>query len=167
MSAGWARCTARATPSSAATSRSRCCPRAFAQRSGAARALRARSAAARLAQPSEHRRDLRPRGSRRTSARWCWNWSRARRSPSAHRATDRLPIDEALAIARQIAEALEAAHETRHRPSRSEAGQHEDHARRRREGARLRPREGRRPATDAASDARASPTLTARHTATA
>ncbi len=35
-----------------------------------------------------------------------------------------LPIADALAIARQIAEALDAAHEKGHRPSRSEAGQH-------------------------------------------
>ena len=35
-----------------------------------------------------------------------------------------LPLAEALAIARQIAEALEAAHEKGHRPSRPEAGQH-------------------------------------------
>ena len=34
-----------------------------------------------------------------------------------------LPVDEALAIARQIAEALEAAHDARHRPSRPEAGE--------------------------------------------
>ena len=39
-----------------------------------------------------------------------------------------LPINEALAIARQIAEALEAAHEQGHRPSRPEARQHEGHA---------------------------------------
>ena len=49
---------------------------------------------------------------------------------------------EALAIARQIADALEAAHEQGHHPSRSETGQHQDHVRRRRQGPRLRPREG-------------------------
>ena len=36
-----------------------------------------------------------------------------------------IPVDEALAIARQIAEALEAAHDQGHRPSRSETGQHQ------------------------------------------
>ena len=44
------------------------------------------------------------------SARWCSNWSKARRSPIAWSAAP-LPIPQALAIARQIAEALEAAHE--------------------------------------------------------
>ena len=39
-----------------------------------------------------------------------WNWSRARIS-SAHIARGAIPIDEALPIAKQIAEALEAAHE--------------------------------------------------------
>ena len=38
-----------------------------------------------------------------------------------------IAIDEALPIARQIAEALEAAHEQRHRASRSEARQHQAH----------------------------------------
>ena len=101
---------------------------------------------ARDAQSSAHRRDLRaggigwrhragPRTGRRTDAG---------RSPRARRLAD----PEALAIARQIAEALEAAHEKGHRPSRSEAGQHRPARRARRpverrarEGARLRPGE--------------------------
>ncbi len=57
-----------------------------------------------------HRGDLRRRGDRRRPRRWCWSWSRARRSRT-RLARGPLPIDEALAIARQIAEALEAAHE--------------------------------------------------------
>ena len=44
------------------------------------------------------------------SARSCSSWSKARRWPSGF-AQGRLPIDEALTIARQIADALEAAHE--------------------------------------------------------
>ena len=44
----------------------------------------------------------------------------------------RLPLGEALAIARQIAEALEAAHEKGHRPPRPEARERQDHAGRRR-----------------------------------
>ena len=48
--------------------------------------------------------------SRRTSTRSCWSWSRGRRWPIASRAGP-LPLDEALPIARQIADALEAAHE--------------------------------------------------------
>ena len=40
----------------------------------------------------------------------CWSWSRGRRSPTElHKGP--IPIDEALPIAKQIAEALEAAHE--------------------------------------------------------
>ena len=57
-----------------------------------------------------HRRDLRHRRGATASARWCSNWSRA--TTLADRiARGPLPLDEALAIARQIAEALEAAHE--------------------------------------------------------
>ena len=42
--------------------------------------------------------------------RWSWSWSKAPRSPiGSHEG--RIPIDETLSIARQIAEALEAAHE--------------------------------------------------------
>ena len=43
-------------------------------------------------------------------APWSWSWSRARRWRIASRKA-RPPLDEALAIARQIAEALDAAHE--------------------------------------------------------
>ena len=41
---------------------------------------------------------------------WCWSWSTGRRSRTASRA-DRCALSEALTIARQIADALEAAHE--------------------------------------------------------
>ena len=40
---------------------------------------------------------------------WSWNWSRARRSPIGS-ASAAIPVGEALSIAAQIAEALEAAH---------------------------------------------------------
>jgi serine/threonine protein kinase len=52
-----------------------------------------------------------------------------------------LPVDEALAIARQIADALEAAHEEGIYSSRSEAGEYQDHARLCGEGPRFRARE--------------------------
>ena len=42
--------------------------------------------------------------------RSCWSWSKARRWPIGSRRGP-IPIDEALPIAQQIAEALEAAHE--------------------------------------------------------
>ena len=74
------------------------------------RALRARSAHARLAQSPAHRRDLRARRVRRRPGAGLWNWSRARRSPIASQRGP-VPLTDALTIAEQIAEALEAAHE--------------------------------------------------------
>ena len=65
-----------------------------------------------------------------------------------------MPLDEALRIARQIADALEAAHETGHHASRPEARQHQDQARRHGEGARLRTRQSWRPPPAAAASAR-------------
>ena len=60
----------------------------------------------------------------------------------AHRiARGAIPLKAAVPIARQIAEALDAAHEKDH-PPRLEAGQHQDYARRDGQGSRLRPREG-------------------------
>ena len=85
-------------------------PPAFARRSRSAGALQARGAGARVAQSSEHRRASTASKMRR----------RARAGPGTGRgptladtrlAQGRLPLDEALPIARQIAEALEAAHE--------------------------------------------------------
>ena len=72
-------------------------------------------------------RDLRPRGVERRRRRWCWSWSKGRRSQTASH-SGRFRCDEALAIARQIAEALEAAHEQGHHPPRSQAGEHQDRA---------------------------------------
>jgi serine/threonine protein kinase len=53
-----------------------------------------------------------------------------------------VPVDEACAIANQIADALVAAHDKNVIPSRSETGQHQGHARRKSEGPRLRACEG-------------------------
>ena len=63
-----------------------------------------------LAEPSQYRAHLRPRRSADGPTRWSWSWSRGRRSPTGSRRGP-FPFDEALPIARQIAEALEAAHE--------------------------------------------------------
>ena len=73
-----------------------------------------------------------------------------------------IPLDEALPIAKQIAEALEAAHEQRHRPSRSQAGEHQGSPRRHGEGARLRPRKGaaQTPTAEGAAALADSPTIT-------
>ena len=85
-------------------------PAIIRQRPRAAGALRPRSAGARRAEPSAHRRDLRPRGA--------WRHARARprargRARRWRRGSSRgpLPVAEALEFARQIAAALEAAHE--------------------------------------------------------
>ena len=70
----------------------------------------ARSADARVAESSEHRARSTASRNRAASARWSWSWSRATTSSSVI-ARGPMPLDEALPIARQIAEALEAAHE--------------------------------------------------------
>ena len=108
-SAAWARCIAPATRSWSATSRSRCCPKRSPQDADRLARFEREAQYARLAEPSEHRRDLRARRSRRhDGAR-----DGAGRGADARRPIARgpLPLDEALPIARQIAEALEAAHE--------------------------------------------------------
>ena len=61
-------------------------------------------------QSSSHRRHLRHSKSRTAHARSSWSWSRDQRSRDRI-ARGAIPLDEALSIARQIAEALEAAHE--------------------------------------------------------
>ena len=74
-------------------------------------AVRARGPDARVAEPSQYRRDLRPRGARRRSLALVHGARGGRNARHAHRARPRQPLDEALRIARQIADALEAAHE--------------------------------------------------------
>ena len=73
-----------------------------------------------------------------------------------------IPLDEALPIAKQIAEALEAAHEQRHHPPRSKAREHQGWRRTMAgEGAGFRPREGvEAGGRRAASDPSVSPTIT-------
>ena len=63
--------------SSSATSRSRSCPTSFAHDPERLARFEREAQAARLAQPPQHRRDLRRRGARRRSTRSCWSSSRA------------------------------------------------------------------------------------------
>ena len=108
--AGWARCIARGTRSSIATSRSRSCPSRSPRIPSGSRA----SSAKRRSSPSlnhpQHRRHLRPRRRRRRHARSCWSWSKGRRSPIGSRRA-RSRSTKRCRSRKQIAEALEAAHE--------------------------------------------------------
>ena len=108
-SAAWARSIARATRSQARRG----------DQDSAARTLRAipigwRGSNARRACS---RRSIIPTSARSTGwktrmacARWCSSWSRARRWPTGSRAAP-IPVTDTLSIARQIADALDAAHE--------------------------------------------------------
>ena len=75
------------------------------------------------------------------AARWSWSWWRVQHSRIASLEA-RIPLDEALPIAKQIAEALEVGPRAGNRPSRPQAGQHQGPGGRHGEGARLRPRQG-------------------------
>ena len=100
------------------------------------RALRPRGPRDLAAHASAHLHALRRRRAVSGPRFSSWSISRARRW-SDRLQKGALPLDQALKIAIQIADALDKAHRARHRPSRSEAGQrhaHED----RREVARLR-----------------------------
>ena len=74
------------------------------------------------------------------------------------------PVDESLGIAKQICEALEAAHEKGNHPSGSETGECEDHARRQSQSAGLRSGEAFLRIRDPSANLSNSPTLTAMQT---
>ena len=82
----------------------------FAARSGPRRAVPARSAGARVAESSEHRRRSTGSKTARDVHRARHGIGRGADAGGPHRART-APLDHALPIARQIAEALEAAHE--------------------------------------------------------
>ena len=86
-------------------------PRVVRRRSRSPDALRARGEDARGAQPSAHRADLRPRGVGDDAPALVHGARRGRGPRASASRAGRMPLDEALPIARQIAEALEAAHE--------------------------------------------------------
>ena len=80
------------------------------RRCGSARAISARSGSARVPQPSEHRR--RSTASKKTGGLTALVMELVEGEDLSQRiARGAIPIDEALPIAKQIAEALEAAHE--------------------------------------------------------
>ena len=80
------------------------------QRPRPARAVHARSADARVTESPEHRAHPRPRRKRRC-ARARDGTGRGRRLCRSASRVGAIPLDEALPIAKQIADALEAAHE--------------------------------------------------------
>ena len=133
---GWARSIARGIPGSNARWRSRfCLPLSPAIRTGnhdfSGKPRRSPRSVIPTSPPST--------SSRKRTARvsWSLNSSKATRSPTGF-VRGPLPVGEALAIAKQICEALEAAHE-RDRPPRPETCQRQDSGNR--EAARLRPRQ--------------------------
>ena len=112
---------------------------------------------ARVAKPSEHRRHLRPGRSRRHQGPRDGT-GRGRRSDAAI-ARGAIPLDEALPIAKQIAEALEAAHEQGSSTAISSPPTSRC-ARRHGEGPGLRPREGDWKPRRASPSVSQSPTIT-------
>ena len=104
----WAKSIGPETRTSIATSRSKSC-RTFRQRSGTPRAIRARGEDARRVEPSEHRSDPWPRNIRGNS-RARHGASRWRRPVAADLSRPDSPREH-LPIARQIADAIEAAHD--------------------------------------------------------
>ena len=119
----------------------------------------------RLAQPPEHRR--RSTASRTSERRRALvHGARRGRGPRrAARSAGAIPLDEALAIARQIADGARGGAREGDRPPRPQAREHQADAGRQGEGPRLRPRQGarRRQAPASSSAARSnSPTMTPR-----
>ncbi len=135
--AAWARSTARATRGSAATSRSRSCRRRSPRIADRLARFEREARAARLAQPSEHR--ARSTASRKPTARRALvlelvEGETLARAARARAAADRRGARDRAADRRRARSRARQGH----RPSRSEAGQHQDHAGRRGQGARLR-----------------------------
>ena len=132
---------------------------ALAARSRRARAIRARSAAASPALASQHPGDLRVRHDAGTA--FVVTELVDGETLRARLANGPLPPRRAVAYAQQIARGIAAAHARGHRPSRPQARERDDHARRPRQDSRLRPRQAdrpveRRPRRDARRDGRPS-----------
>ena len=75
-----------------------------------------------------------------STPRWCWSWSRARRSPIGSRKGP-IPIDEALPIARADRGGARSRARARRHPPRPEAREYQAAAGRDGQGSRLRSRE--------------------------
>ena len=142
--AAWARCIAPPTRNSAGDVAIKVLPAAFAQDTERLARFEREAKLLAVAQPPQHRRVYGFESATLPTARppLPGDGARRRRDLAERLKRGALPLDEALAIARQIAEALEEAHEQRHRPSRPEARQREGHPGRQGQGARLRPRQG-------------------------
>ena len=129
--AAWARSGAPATRASVARWRSRCCPTAFAaDPERLARFEREAQLLASLNHP-QHRRVYGLEEVGRPAARWCMELVEGE-DLAERLARGPMPLAEALAIARQIAEALEPAHEHGIVHRDLKPGEHQGHARGRR-----------------------------------
>ena len=115
-------------------------PAAFRRRSRAPGAFRTRGPGARVAEPSQHRADLRRRRHGRMSGLVMELVAGRRRSTSASQRGPMPWLTGALDRATDCRRARSCPR-TGHRPSRSEACKHQGASRRRRESARFRPRE--------------------------
>ena len=143
---------------SAARSRSSSSSTARDRRSRGARALPARGPGRVVAEPPAHLHDPRHRRARRPALPRAWSCSRARRCATEIDGGP-LPLDRLLDAGHPDRRRARRRARERHRPPRHQAGEHLRDAARPGQGARLRPREARRPAAVDRTPTRAPRTL--------